>query len=139
MRQAAGWPAAGAAVVVSAVLLLLLGAPGAAAAARPRTLAAAAATASPAASGTASPTSSPTASATHPGHAQPTATATVAPPPPATPVFPQIFRVLPRPSRGCPPQLGARTLRDEPWAQRALDMTGAWAVSQGHGVTVAVG
>jgi membrane-anchored mycosin MYCP len=31
-----------------------------------------------------------------------------------------------------------RTLRDEPWAQRDLDMAGAWAVSQGHGVTVAV-
>ena len=60
MRQAAGWPAAGAAVAVSAVLLLLLGGPGAAAAARPGTPAAAAATASATASGTASPTASAT-------------------------------------------------------------------------------
>jgi membrane-anchored mycosin MYCP len=132
MRQAARWPAAGAAAAVSAVLLLLVGGPGATAAVRPRTLAAVTATASPTASGTASPT----APATQPGQGQPTATAPVAPPP--TPVFPQIFRVLPRPSRGCPPQLGVRALRDEPWAQRALDMASAWAVSQGHGVTVAV-
>jgi membrane-anchored mycosin MYCP len=131
MRQAAGWPAAGAAVAAAGVLLLMLGGSGAAAAARPGAPAAAAT-----ASATASATVSPTASATHPG--RPTATASVVPSPPPTPVFPQIFRVLPRPSRGCPPQLGARTLRDEPWAQRALDMAGAWAVSQGHGITVAV-
>ena len=134
MRQAAGWPAAGAAVAAATVLLFLLGGSSAAAAPRPGTPAAVAATAS----ATASATGSPTASATHSGPAQPTATAPVASPPPATPVFPQTFRVLPRPSRGCPPQLGVRTLRDEPWAQRALDMAGAWAVSQGHGITVAV-
>ncbi|HZC63615.1 MAG TPA: S8 family serine peptidase [Streptosporangiaceae bacterium] len=131
MRQAAGWPAAGAALAATSGLLLMLGGSGAAAAARPGTPAAVTATASP----TASATASPTASASGPG--QPTATASVVPSPPATPV-PQIFRVLPRPSRGCPPQLGAATLRDEPWAQRALDMAGAWAVSQGHGITVAV-
>ncbi len=121
-------------MAVAAGLLLMLGGPGAAAAARPGRLPAVTATAC---------RDRVHHLLTHrvrdsPGHAQPTATAPVAPPPPATPVFPQIFRVLPRPSRGCPPQLGVRTLRDEPWAQRALDMAGAWAVSQGHGVTVAV-
>jgi hypothetical protein len=52
------------------------------------------------AAATGSATASPTASAIQPGQAQPTATAPVAPPPPAIPVFPQIFRVLPRPSQG---------------------------------------
>ena len=132
MRQAAGWPAAGAALAAAGVLLLMLGGSGAAAAPRPG----AAEAAAPTASATATATASATASASGPG--QPTATASVVPSTPATPVFPQIFRVLPRPSRGCPPQLGAATLRDEPWAQRALDMAGAWAVSQGHGVTIAV-
>jgi type VII secretion-associated serine protease mycosin len=132
MRQAAGRPAAAAAVTATGVLLLMLGS-SAALAAPSGTPAAVTATAS--ATGSATPAA--TATATHPAKATPTATAPAARPP-ATPVFPQIFRVLPRPSRGCPPQLGVRTLRDEPWAQRALDTAGAWDVSQGHGVTVAV-
>ena len=51
---------------------------------------------------------------------------------------PQPVVLLPRPAAGCPPQLGVRRLTRPPWAQQALDITGAWAASRGRGVTVAV-
>jgi type VII secretion-associated serine protease mycosin len=63
------------------------------------------------------------------------ATAPVKPQPPA---IPQPVTLLPRPAAGCPPQLGERRLTQPPWAQQALDITGAWAASRGRGVTVAV-
>ena len=67
--------------------------------------------------------------------ATPKATAPVRPQPPA---IPQPVALLPRPAAGCPPQLGVRRLTRPPWAQQALDITGAWAASRGRGVTVAV-
>ncbi len=125
-RSARRWRSAAAAVAGTVPLLLGLGSSGALAApaARP-----AAVTATPSATATPS-----TARSAKP----PTATVTPVAPAPQTPVVPQIFRVLPRPSRGCPPQLGVRRQRVEPWAQQALDMAGAWTVTQGRGVTVAV-
>jgi membrane-anchored mycosin MYCP len=67
--------------------------------------------------------------------ATPKATVPVRPQPPA---IPQPVALLPRPAAGCPPQLGVRRLTQPPWAQQALDITGAWAASRGRGVTVAV-
>jgi type VII secretion-associated serine protease mycosin len=91
----------------------------------------------------AAPTPTPTATGSATPSASRTATASATPATPAAsplqaPVSPQVFHVLPRPARGCPPQLGVRKLRDEPWAQQALDMAGAWTVTRGQGVTVAV-
>jgi membrane-anchored mycosin MYCP len=127
MRQSARrWYRAAAAVAAAISLLLALGSSGAlaATAARP---------AAPAPTPAATPSATPSASRSAPVSA-PRAT----PAPPPTPVSPQVFHVLPRPARGCPPQLGVRKLRDEPWAQQALDMAGAWTVTRGQGVTVAV-
>jgi membrane-anchored mycosin MYCP len=67
--------------------------------------------------------------------ATPQATVPARPQPPAVP---QPVALLPRPAAGCPPQLGVRRLTRPPWAQQALDITGAWAASRGRGVTVAV-
>jgi membrane-anchored mycosin MYCP len=67
--------------------------------------------------------------------ATPKATGPARPQPPA---IPQPVALLPRPAAGCPPQLGERRLTRSPWAQQALDITGAWAASRGRGVTVAV-
>jgi membrane-anchored mycosin MYCP len=78
-------------------------------------------------------TPSATPSATAKG--TPEATVPVRPQPPA---IPQPVALLPRPAAGCPPQLGVRRLARPPWAQQALDITGAWAASRGRGVTVAV-
>ena len=128
MRQSARRRYRAAAAVAGAIpVLLALGSSGAlaATAARP-----AAPTPTPAATASATPSASRSATASAPP-------ATPAAPPP-TPVSPQVFHVLPRPARGCPPQLGVRKLRDEPWAQQALDMAGAWTVTRGQGVTVAV-
>ena len=128
MRQSARRRYRAAAAVAGAIpVLLALGSSGAlaATAARP-----AAPTPTPAATASATPSASRSATASAPP-AMPAA-------PPPTPVSPQVFHVLPRPARGCPPQLGVRKLRDEPWAQQALDMAGAWTVTRGQGVTVAV-
>jgi len=57
---------------------------------------------------------------------------------PQPPAVPQPVALLPRPAAGCPPQLGERRLTRQPWAQSALDITGAWGASRGRGVTVAV-
>ncbi len=127
MRQSARRRYRAAAAVAGAIpLLLAAGSSGAlaATAARP---------AAPAPTATASATPS----ASRPAKASATPVTPVAPAP-QTPVSPQVFHVLPRPGPGCPPQLGVRKLRDGPWAQQALDMAGAWTVTQGQGVTVAV-
>jgi type VII secretion-associated serine protease mycosin len=129
MRQSARRRYRAAAAAAGAVpLLLVLGSPGALAAG---TAGPAAPTPTPAATASATPSASRTATA-------PATPVTPAAPPPQAPVFPQIFHVLPRPAPGCPPQLGVRKLPGEPWAQQALDMAGAWTVTQGQGVTVAV-
>jgi membrane-anchored mycosin MYCP len=129
MRQSARRRYRAAAAVAGAIpLLLVLGSSGAlaATAARP-----AAPTPTPTATASATPSTSRSAKAS----ATP---ATPPAPPPQTSVSPQVFHVLPRPARGCPPQLGVGKLRDEPWAQQALDTAGAWTVTHGQGVTVAV-
>jgi membrane-anchored mycosin MYCP len=127
MRQSARRRYRAVAAAAGAIpLLLALGSTGALAAAAARPAAPA-----PTASASATPSVSRSVTASAPP-------ATPAAPPPPTPVSPQVFHVLPRPARGCPPQLGVRKLRDEPWAQQALDMAGAWTVTQGQGVTVAV-
>ncbi|HEY9244356.1 MAG TPA: S8 family serine peptidase [Streptosporangiaceae bacterium] len=66
------------------------------------------------------------------------ATPSATPVQPQPPAIPQPAALLPRPAAGCPPQLGDRRLTRPPWAQSALDVTGAWAASRGRGVTVAV-
>ncbi len=45
---------------------------------------------------------------------------------------------LPGPSANCPQIAGIRHVTSVPWAQRALDFTSAWDLTQGSGVTVAV-
>ncbi len=107
-------PASGALAIAAALPVLLMA---------PLTLAAA----------TPSATPSATPKATAKGTTK--ATAPVKPQPPA---IPQPVALLPRPATGCPPQLGERRLTRQPWAQSALDITGAWAASRGRGVTVAV-
>ena len=59
-------------------------------------------------------------------------------PRPVAPRSAQPGVVMPQPTQGCPPQLGIRRLSGEPWAQQALDITGAWGLTRGLGVTVAV-
>jgi membrane-anchored mycosin MYCP len=83
----------------------------------------------------ATPSATPAATAKGTPKGTPKATVPVQPQPPA---IPQPVTLLPRPAPGCPPQLGARRLTRQPWAQQALDITGAWAASRGRGVTVAV-
>ena len=83
----------------------------------------------------ATPSATPKATTKATAKGTPKATAPVQPQPPA---IPQPVALLPRPAAGCPPQLGARRLTRPPWAQSALDITGAWAASRGRGVTVAV-
>jgi membrane-anchored mycosin MYCP len=83
----------------------------------------------------ATPSATPKATAKATAKGTPKATGPVQPPPPA---IPQPVALLPRPAAGCPPQLGERRLARQPWAQQALDITGAWAASRGRDVTVAV-
>jgi membrane-anchored mycosin MYCP len=83
----------------------------------------------------ATPSATPSATPKATGKGTTRATAPAKPQPPAVP---QPVALLPRPATGCPPELGERRLTRPPWAQPALDITGAWAASRGRGVTVAV-
>ncbi len=82
----------------------------------------------------ATPSATPPATPKATANGTPEATVPAGPPS----AIPQPVALLPRPAAGCPPQLGDRRLTRPPWAQSALDLTGAWAASRGRGVTVAV-
>ncbi|HEV2371339.1 MAG TPA: S8 family serine peptidase [Streptosporangiaceae bacterium] len=62
-----------------------------------------------------------------------------APPPPPRPTGPPPPAAgMPHPSANCISQQAVTQLTGEPWAQRALDFSSAWDVTQGRHVTVAV-
>jgi membrane-anchored mycosin MYCP len=71
--------------------------------------------------------------------ARPTAAATLPPAKPPRPPGPRPpVRGMPHPSANCLSQRGRAHLTSEPWAQRALDFSSVWDLTQGQHVTVAV-
>jgi type VII secretion-associated serine protease mycosin len=59
--------------------------------------------------------------------------------PPKPPAIPVPKATEPHPSANCPAQAAAtRRVTTEPWAQRALDFSSVWGLTQGAGVKVAV-
>jgi membrane-anchored mycosin MYCP len=90
-------------------------------------------------------TPTPTATAPTPT-LTPTAPATASPSPsgtpparrPAGPQIPVPVATAPGPSRGCPPTQAVSRVTRQPWAQRVLGLSGAWRITRGRHVTVAV-
>ena len=96
----------------------------------------------PATGGRALASQSPALSVRQPVKTKPSPAPTHKPAPPrkrqGPPPVPVPAPALPGPSANCPQIAGIRHVTSVPWAQRALDFTSAWDLTQGSGVTVAV-
>jgi membrane-anchored mycosin MYCP len=146
MRQAARQLLAGAVVLAALlpVLLALAVVPAVAA----RSAAHGVVTSQPSKSPSPSPSHSKSPSPSHSKKPAPRSTSRKPPPEPTAkrtrpahshaPGLVHAVRGMPLPTQGCPPQLGVPRLTAEPWAQQALDVTGAWNLTRGQGITVAV-